>query len=178
MGYRPNEVQVAVQVGETVEIAEGLLRLTPLPTRLADVTVEAEAPTAARWLSEFNTRRETTTGSFITRAEFQEQGNPQRATDVFRRMRGIRIVPGPGGRLIVQTSRGATRTISGRTGEGCFPLYFVDGLFLGDSWDVDIDRILSLTDVEAVEAYTSAAGLPQEFNRPGAACGVIALWTR
>lgn len=179
-GYRPNEVQIAVAVGETVEIPEGVLSLTPLPTRLADVTVEAPAPTSGRALSEFETRRRNTTGSFVTRAEFQEEGNPQKPTDVLRRMRGIRIVPGRTGRLIVITSRGQSRTIVGRNpgAQGCFPLYFVNGLFLGDSWDVDIDQVLSMEDVEAIETYTSIGGLPQEFNRPGAACGVIVIWTR
>jgi hypothetical protein len=184
VGYRPNEVQVAVEVGETVEIAQGVLSLTPLATRLADVTVEAEAPTSGRDLSEFEMRRRTTTGSFITRAEFQNEGSPQKPTDVLRRMRGIKIVNRRGGGLLVLTSRGRSRTImgrsiSGREGEGvCVPLFFLDRLYIGDSNSMDIDDLLPLVDVEAIEVYTSTAGLPQEFNRPGAACGVVAIWTR
>jgi hypothetical protein len=184
-GYRPNEVQVAVDARETVAIPRGVLTLTPLPTRLANITVEAEAPTSGRDLSEFETRRRTTTGSFVTRAEFQDEGNPQKPTDVLRRMRGIRIENRRSGGLLVLTSRGRSRTIIGReakpgpSGEGvCFPLYFLNGLYIGSSYYNRIDDLLPLVDVEAIEVYTSIGGLPPEFNRPGAVCGVIAFWTR
>ena len=84
---------------------------------------------------------------------------------------------GAGPRWIIATSRGISRSISGRDGR-CLPLVFLDGLYLGDAWTVDIDRILPMVDLEAIEAYTSIASLPVEFNRPGSLCGVLVFWTR
>ena len=44
--------------------------------------------------------------------------------------------------------------------------------------EIDIDAAVPLVDVEAVEAHSSIATLPSDFNRVGAQCGVIAFWTR
>jgi hypothetical protein len=57
-------------------------------------------------------------------------------------------------------------------------LYFLNGLYIGSSYYNHIDELLPLVDVEAIEVYTSIGGLPAEFNRPGAVCGVIVFWTR
>jgi hypothetical protein len=42
----------------------------------------------------------------------------------------------------------------------------------------DVDQVLSVNEIEAVEAYTSAATIPAESNRIGSVCGVIVFWTR
>ena len=184
-GFRPRELQVRLLADQTVLIPGQMLGLDPLPTRLADVTIEGEAPTARRMvLGEFEARRRNALGSFVTRQEIQRRGDPWVPTQVLRGMRGVRVVGrtgevGVAGRWLVYTSRGQTRTISGRNGDGqCFPLYFLDGHYWGDAGMIDIDDVLPVAEIEAVEAYTSVAGLPPEYNRPGAACGVIAFWTR
>lgn len=82
-------------------------------------------------------------------------------------------------RWIVTMQRGGPRTFGhARGGRECPPVLFHDGIYLGNALDVDIDAIVPLSDIEAIEAYGTAAGLPAEFNRPGSACGVIVFWTR
>jgi hypothetical protein len=49
---------------------------------------------------------------------------------------------------------------------------------MGTVDDNDVDQILSVNEIEAAEAYASAATIPAEFNRTGSVCGVIAVWTR
>ena len=71
-------------------------------------------------------------------------------------------------RLLIQSTRG----------EGCPPLFFVDGVFLGDGVVVDIDQRLEVAGIEAVEFYAGTARIPSQYNLPGARCGVFLFWTR
>lgn len=178
-----------------------MLLVAPLPTQVSGVTVEAEGRRARRPLEDFWRRRADGFGSYVTRAEFESTGNPTRPTQVLQRMQGVRVFPNPnyqkgvpdgrGGsqlhtidtrRWVVTMTRGGPRTFGyarrdANAGE-CPPLYFVDGLYVGNGRTVDVDAVVSVENIEAIEAYGTAAGLPLEFNRPGSACGVIVFWTR
>jgi hypothetical protein len=188
LGFSPVSHDVDLIHGETVSLPLGTFRLEELPVGLPPVIVEAERPTTRRPLTEFWERRKAGGGAFITREEFEKQGNPQKPTDVLRRMRGIKVRGNPnyGGSLpsgggvdtrhyIIQTSRGPSRSFG--AGE-CPPLLFLDHISLGDAAQVSIDDILPLVNIEAIEAYSSAATMPPQFNRTGSACGVIVFWTR
>ena len=59
----------------------------------------------------------------------------------------------------------------------CAPIIFLDGAYLGNTRDVDVD-VLPVDAMEAMETYAQVGSIPPEFNRSGAVCGVIALWTR
>ena len=114
--------------------------------------------------------------------EFEDEfasWNPRMATDVLRRMRGIRLRPNPeylfrgdGRKYLIETSRSA-----GRVQRNCPVLFFLNGVFHGDS-DQDVDILFTIQDTEAIEVYSGASDLPPVFNRPGASCGVVAFWTR
>jgi hypothetical protein len=191
MGYVPIQFIIDLDEGGTFQIALGQIVLRPLAVDMAPVEVEAERALSRRPLTEFYERREKNIGSFITREEFLTQGNPQKPTDVIRRMSGFRVgpnprymKPGPFGldtrRWIIIEARqmGGPRTFGGAKGRGeCSPLFFLDGQYIGDAKQ-DIDAFLSLEVIEAVEAYASTATMPLQFNRPGSTCGVIAFWTR
>ena len=145
-------------------------------TLLAAMPVEASAPERRRDLSEFFKRRETTTGSFITREEFERMGNVQRVTDILRRMRGVYIRPGQGWlEWLITTRRGMSR---GSMGGECFPLVFMDGSYVGTTANLNVDQLIPASSLEAIEVHASAAGMPPEFNRRGATCGAIVFWTR
>ncbi len=133
----------------------------------------------ARYLAEFERRRASTTGSFITRVEFMNQGNPTMTTDVLRRMRGIRVRPGTG--FLMQwiiTSAQGTRTADVNTAGECFPLIFLDRRLIGTTAALVVDNVIPVEQIEAIEFYPSIAGMPREFNRRGAVCGVLVFWTR
>jgi hypothetical protein len=61
---------------------------------------------------------------------------------------------------------------------GCPTLFFLDGTSIGNADRLDLDFILPLDQIEAVEVYSGASQIPVMFNRTGSACGVIAFWTR
>jgi hypothetical protein len=176
-GFRPQTRDIELQHGETVTFPPGGLRLEPLPPELAPVVVEAEEARTRRPLREFWERREHSSGHFITREEFEKQGNPQRVTDVLRRMGGIRVVGNAtGGNVVLMNRTLGPRSFELQRGP-CYPLYFLDGRYIGKTNEFDVDNLLPLTDVEAVEAYSSLA-MPREFARKGFECGVIVFWTR
>jgi hypothetical protein len=192
MGYSPIQFTVDLDEGGLYQIAAGRILLEPLPLQLDPVQVEAVPVSTRRLLAEFELRREASAGSFITREEFEKMGNPVLPTDVLRRMHGIRVLGNPnamsGGsgppftyaRWLVRMRRTANRASFQRVKElgGCPPLLFLDGRYMGTVDENDVDQVLSVNEVEAVEAYSSAATIPAEFNRTGSVCGVIAFWTR
>jgi hypothetical protein len=158
-----------------------------LPVQLADaatvldpVSVMGTQPVTRRDLTEFERRRETTNGTFITREEFEEQGHVDETVDVLRRMQGIFIRPGTGfPEWIITTRRGASRGgLMDPSTNFCYPLVFIDHNYAGTTGDIDVNRGIPISAVEAIEVYASAAGVPQEFNRAGSVCGVIVFWTR
>jgi hypothetical protein len=193
-GFRPITLEVRLTQGDTVTLAGGAVRLDALATELRPVVVEAEQPDTRRPLAEFWERREAGGGAFVTREEFMKVGNPQKPSDVLRRMRGIHVRananygkplsnvdPKVSGvdlrRWVIETGRGQTRSFLQVVRE-CPPLIYLDHMYLGNAVAVNIDDILPLIDVEAVEAYSSAATVPPQLNRTGSTCGVIVFWTR
>ena len=56
--------------------------------------VAAASPDRRRTLEAFETRRATSAGSFLTRTEWEQMGNPLEVTDVLRRMEGLHFEPG------------------------------------------------------------------------------------
>ena len=156
-----------------------------------------ETTAALSPLSEFTRRREEGTGAFITREEWQRQGNPTNMVDVLRKLRGVRIEPGGNleQRWVVSMRRAGARTFGAAARRArdpdsetfaldelndseCPPLIFVDRHYLGNGNSVNLNTEIPLGDVLAVEAHGSTASVPIEFNRRGAMCGVLAFWTR
>jgi hypothetical protein len=189
MGYSPIQFTVDIHEGGLYQISIGQIAMHPLPLHLDPVQVEATPSLTRRRLAEFELRREASAGSFITREEFLKMGNPVVPTDVLKRMFGVRVVRNPaamsgGGstyaRWLVRMRRTESRASFQRAKEraGCPPLFFLDGRYMGTVDESDVDQVLSVHEIEAVEAYGSAATIPAQFNRTGSACGVIAFWTR
>ena len=179
MGYEPTRAAVELGLGEALVLPDSALRMKPVATQLAPVTVAAKAPTRRRNLAEFERRRANTTGTFITRTEFMKQGNPTTTTDVLRRMRGIRVRSGTGLFMpwIITSARGV-RTANVNTAGVCFPLIFLDRRLIGTTDALVINNVIPIEQIEAIEFYGSIAGMPPEFNRRGAVCGVLVFWTR
>ena len=179
VGYQPSRTAVELVQGESLQLEDAALQMTPVATELAPVTVEAEHPEPRHTLSEFERRRSTTTGSFTTRQEFMEQGNPRKTTDVLRRMSGIRVRPGTGLGVLpwIITSARRARSADPVTGGVCFPLVYLDRQLIGTTGNVVVDKSIPIEQIEAIEWYGSVAGMPPEFYRRGAVCGVLVFWT-
>ena len=180
IGYRKIRHEFDLELGADLELPPGALEMPPGVVELAPIVVRAEAvPIGSRHLAleGFYERREMGFGHFTTREEFEEW-RPSVATDVLLHLPGIRVTPNPaygyGGdaRKYLIGSR--------RTAASCPTLYFIDGVYAGDSGDQNtyIDMILSINMVTAIEVYSGPSQTPARFNRAGANCGAIVFWTR
>jgi hypothetical protein len=180
-GFRPLYRDLTLATSEDRSLPSSVLQMTALPTELNPVTVEAERTPTRRPLEDFWERRENSgSGSFTTREEFMEEGNPQQPTDVLRRMGGIRMVSRPPGQqpgwLVMMGRSMNPRSITMNTGP-CYPLVFLDRHHLGNTNEIRIDDVLNLTDVEAIEVHYGLS-VPREFAWRGYECGVIVFWSR
>ncbi len=200
-GYRMLRHDVEMSDHTALSLSSGTLALIPGDTAIVLDPIFIEAEGVAPELADFERRRSTGIGSFVTREEF-EKWSPIHATDVLRRMRGLRVRPNPRygsgrdrRRFLIEPSRdvgqritriitteaeraatsfgGTTQTVVNE----CPVLLFMDGVFLGDTFTNDVDNIISATDLTAVEVY-SPSQVPARFALPGSTCGVAVFWTR
>jgi hypothetical protein len=174
-GLRPMLHEVELVRGETVTVPAMAMEVAP--SELEPIAVEAPAPTNVRRpLDDFERRRRESSGDFITREEF-ESARHRQTTDLLRRMRGIRIRANVRFQEVGPPLQ-ISMTRSFRRSEDCPPLFFLDGQLLGNAFNTDVNTVVPVEIIEAIEVYSATAGLPQEFNRRGSSCGVIAFWTR
>ncbi|MCU0636338.1 MAG: TonB-dependent receptor plug domain-containing protein [Gemmatimonadaceae bacterium] len=138
--------------------------------RLASVNVRATGRGPA-WTEEFEARRKAGFGSFVTRAEIEKRNPSQTWQMLFG-------VPG----LQVDTRTGRPRSLYPGSLGACEPIYFVDGARFADVGGNPRPpgplAFIPPTEVEALEVYPRASGVPAEFGGTQAACGVVVIWTR
>lgn len=195
IGHKPLRQEIRLPRSGTLDLPPELLSLGRTAQMLDPVTVETTA--AHSPLTDFNRRRARGSGAFLTREEWERRGTPIRTVDVLRRLRGVRIQPGPdiAHQFVVSMRRTTSRTIGFAESSGlleqadlgdvellskteCPPLIFVDRHYLGTANTVNLNNDIPFGDLLAVEAYGTTGSMPIEFNRRGAVCGVIAFWTR
>lgn len=132
------------------------------PQALPAMTVEAK-PLPPAWLRDFERRRETGRGQYVTREEITAR-NYNRLSDVVQTMRGVTMDCGGGG--------AACQIRMVRAPMQCYPEYWVDGQ-LNNAWG----PMIPVRDIEAMEVYTGPTDTPGEFAGRNAGCGTIVLWT-
>ena len=200
LGYRYLRQEVTIARRQHMAFSRHTFGLTAASVQTLDpITVKVKG--VSEKLVGFEERRMTGLGSFVTREEF-EKWSPNTPTDILRRLSGIRVLPnayyGVGGdrrRYIIQPSRDIgsritnfeyrlPTTVTTSFGDTpllavteCPVLIFLDGAFLGDTRETDVDNIMTTTNIAAVEVY-SPSQVPAQFAAPGATCGVIVFWSR
>ena len=102
-----------------------------------------------------------------------EEIRPTRTVDIFYQMRGFAVKRDRMGRPYVVTSRGT----AGLGGDCAAPLVFLDGTMLSAGGVSYLDFI-NPESIEAIEAFAGPSATPDEYRLPGAACGVILIWSR
>lgn len=159
--------------GQTLSLDLGLSAAAVL---LEALTVTVRAEPRKRWLERrgFYERQQRGLGSFLLR-EHIEARRPRDLVEVFRGVRGFRVVANARGHGYVLTgARG------GGAGGACLPDVYLDGVPLtrlaGDRLDV-IYSVLP-EHVEAIEAYSGPASIPPQYNLNRSACSVVLIWTR
>jgi hypothetical protein len=163
LAYSPVVLSVLIPADDTTDVT---VTLGESALQLTGVVVQEHAA-QLRELTEFEARRKQGIGHFVTRAEIEKR-HPLLLSDMMRRIPGATILTGENGRAALRFAR------VGRP--NCPPQFFVDGMQVSGFAIDDMPP----GDVEGVELYAGAAGLPPEFNRLHGTtiCGTVAIWTR
>jgi len=164
-GYPVTQVIVALTRGERMaRVIE--LDSAPADTsaaqRLPRVSVDAAPPIPKR-LVDFERRRVTGQGQYLTREQIDRAGYDN-LQDAMRNMRGVEVHCGGGAGCYIQMSRAPMQ---------CKPEYVVD-----ERVDPNFGPTIAIRDIEALEVYTGASDVPGEFAGRNAGCGVIVIWTK
>jgi hypothetical protein len=192
IGYTPGRSDlftVGPDDEPTVEI-----HLSVQPVRLDSLEVVGEPRSPRLEMVGFYRRLQEEVGHFILREEI-ERRSPRQATDLFYGYPGARvaIVNSLTGEYDIIMRAGATMFL----GRVCFPTVVLDGVVVRrggtanpetgqQRWRVQTDAIelggwnalVEPADIEAIEVYPSAAGLPVQYAGSRSPCGAILIWTR
>jgi hypothetical protein len=163
LSFEPVVVTIDLPADDTTEVQ---VKLTVIAQRLTGVLVNDHAPKPPRVLVGFETRRKEGVGYFVTRAQIEKR-HPILLSDMLRMIPGAVMTTGETGRVMLRFSRSA---------KNCPPQFYVDGV---QATGFNIDD-MAPGDVEGVELFAGAAGLPPEFNRMRGTsnCGSVLIWTR
>lgn len=145
--------------GDEIEI-EILVDVDVVPLPPLRVSVEA-APRGK--LAGFHHRRERASGVFFTRQEIEDR-DPQRTSDLFRGLPGVRVSRFEPGSSSIGIVRGPT---------ACSIDYFLDGIRVF-SFDVDV---VPPEVIDGIEVYRGPSEVPPQFRRR-MSCAAIVIWTR
>jgi len=163
LSYSPVVLSVLIPAEDTTDVT---VTLGVSVQQLTGVVVQEHAA-QLRVLEAFETRRKQGIGHFVTREQIEKR-HPLLLSDMMRIIPGTTILTGENGRTALRFAR------VGRS--NCPPQFFVDGMQV-TGYSIDD---MPPGDVEGVELYAGAAGLPPEFNRMRGTtiCGTVAIWTR
>ena len=171
LGYEAATFTAQLRAGRT---HRAQFPLVAAAQRLATVGVSDTMNT--HWLDQFEARRSSQRGTFLTRKDIEHK-SARNGSDLVRTIPGIRVTSLSNGNSEVSMTRasGAQR---------CLPQMFVHGVpYSGTLDDFPID------DIEALEVYVGISEIPAELNRSmptgtgirrgmAAPCAVIVVWTR
>jgi hypothetical protein len=162
LSYAPVVLLITVAPADTADVR---VQLGVVAQELKGVVVQAH-PEQLRQLVAFETRRKRGIGHFITRAEIEDR-HPLFLSDMLRTVPGAVLIDADYGRTALRFSREA---------RNCPPQFIVDGI---EVTGFSIDD-MPPGDVEGIELYAGAAGLPPEYNRihGTSICGTVIIWSR
>lgn len=187
VGFAPNSTVVTLSKDAAVE---RIFRIRRRHVVLDTIAVTSSAAPVGT-LRDLDTRRRSGSGRFIAREELARH-EPRRMADVLVQIPGARIRRAIGsseawvvsnrGRASISREHRPDKLSQARGAKAdCYVNVWLDGvLVFGGRDNEPLFNINSLgaADLEAVEFYAGAGQIPPRFNRAGAACGVLVLWTR
>jgi hypothetical protein len=148
---------VEVSAGQTASVDVELASAQ----QLGEVVVEERQPRLSSRLRDFEERRKSGRGQYLTREDLAKS-NASTLTDVLRRLRGVQTTCQGGGCFISFA----------RSPIGCLPQYIVDG-----RPQPEFGPGTAIGDIYGVEVYAGSSETPAEFVGEGG-CGTIVIWTR
>jgi hypothetical protein len=202
IGFQSESSLVTIGVDEVVswDVALAHSTGTVLPERVISSRTVTPAPAK---LVEFTERREAGVGNFITREQLaQAEGGRRQTGDIIAQVPGVRVRRGSNKIWIASartarsarcafcadtmdnTSNSALNKIDFAAGArpACYMDVYMDGALIYDSRHpeyglFDVNTV-SPEHIAGIEVYNSVAQVPAKYNRTGAGCGVVLIWTR
>lgn len=176
-GHEPASASLTLDAGQALEVDVTLAATGYVLPEISVIGRAREGALISAKLAGFYQRQREYGGfgTFLT-PDFIEKRNPAVATDILRNVPGVRLTCGGsvGSACVITVQRSAGTTFS--NSGACPPLIYLDGIMIPGIVD-RLDNVIPARNVQAVEVYRGTAGMPAEFNRQGAGCGVIAFWT-
>lgn len=164
IGYAPLREAVDLIGGEGVTRD---VQLAKAPLLLDTVRVRGEGG-ARRWgLQEFEARRRTGTGYYLDEAAITAR-NAFFTADLVRTIPGVTVAPGRRSGYLVLMRGGSNM-------QNCVPAFYVDGVQVY-SEDGNLDDIVSVPLIQAMEVYTRISSIPLQFQAMNG-CGTVVIWT-
>jgi hypothetical protein len=163
--YRPFELTVAASENEMVRVTIELdsSDVKAEPRTLPAVTVKAEPQASNYRLTDFNRRRISGRGQYLTDEQIKRSGAASIA-DATRGMRGVEMTCNGNEWCHLHMVRAP---------KNCAPQFIVDGRV-----DNMFGPTTPIRDIVGLELYTGPSDVPGEFAGTSAGCGVIVMWTR
>ena len=158
IGYASGNWRLTLKPGQVIDHR---FDLDLLAYELPEVVVEARK--AARRFADFERRRASGMGYFITKEQI-EKGNAVSLIDILVTVRGVQQV--------CITNDCIAKMV--RAPPGCYPQYFLDGRESTPYFA----RNTPPHDIQGIEIYRGGSEIPGEFGGSASGCGVIAIWTK
>jgi len=158
VGYATGNWRLTLKPGQVIDHQ---FDLDLLAYELPEVTVEAKK--TGRRFADFERRRQSGMGYFITKEQI-ERANPSTLIDILVRARGVQQV--------CLANDCVAKMV--RSPQGCYPQYFLDGR----ESTAYFARNTPPHDVQGIEIYRGGSEIPGEFSGSNSGCGVIAIWTK
>jgi hypothetical protein len=182
VGYTSKMVTVVVSPSDTVSIT---VLLKPLGQALPEVRTTA-APLATGKLAEFERRRATGFGHFITRDQLDKmEGHVM--SDVLRTIPGPKLMQDPRRRTsdpsawYVGTTRPRASFLRSGPNGTCLAAIMLDGAMVYSGNDSEPPYNINTIrpdEIQGVEYYAGGATMPAEYNSTRNTCGLLVIWTR
>jgi len=194
LGFAPESASFEVQASDDLDL---LVELQQSVQRLDTVTVaEREAPLAERKLklAGFYDRKKIGAGHFFD-SELLEKQQQRRLGDVItarapstRMVRSLLGTTGwiattrrPGMSLGAKNTVSETDRLRGADPRACYADVYLDGAVaysfgsLAELFDINS---IPISNIAAVEVYVGVSQIPLQYNKTGAVCGVVLIWTK
>ncbi|MFN8666928.1 MAG: carboxypeptidase regulatory-like domain-containing protein [Gemmatimonadaceae bacterium] len=162
LGYAPRRELIDLVAQQEVVVD---LPLEEFPTTIDTIRVYGARPALGDVMAGFERRRSLSQGVFFD-PEGLERRHPLAFSDLLRGIAGVDVMTLDGARAI------AMRGADGQA--RCEPELVVDGLRL-PRYESDIDNLIPVSIVRAVEVYPRRIQAPAEFQALD--CGSIVVWT-
>ena len=167
LGFIPREVSVEVMAGtitdKPIQLDSISRGRTTEAQSLPGVAVSASSAPVNYRLVDFERRRQTGRGQYLTEDEIVKSG-AYNVADAVKSMRGVLYECGGGSGCFIRMSNAPMR---------CLPEFIVDDQVMND-----FGPSTPIRDIIGLEVYTGPSEVPGEYAGRNAGCGVVVIWTR